>query len=55
VAGLTFQLAADVIRTFPSFFLDRELESTREVQHDRQLEHERGQGRSGTAEGGGGA
>ena len=58
VAGLTFQLAADivgtsfdptwdelarlgviaVIRTFLSFFLDRELDATRELQHDRQME-----------------
>jgi uncharacterized membrane protein len=62
VAGLTFQLAADivgtsfdptwdelarlgliaVIRTFLSFFLDRELDATRELQHDRQLERGRG-------------
>ena len=62
VAGLTFQLAADivgtsiaptwdeltrlgliaVIRTFLSFFLDRELDATRELQHDRQMERGRG-------------
>jgi uncharacterized membrane protein len=55
VAGLTFQMAADVvntsfeptwdelgrlatiagIRTFLSFFLDREVEDTRELQHGR--------------------
>ncbi len=78
VAGLTFQLAADivgtsfeptwdqlarlglvaVIRTFLSFFLDRELDSTRELQHDRLREREpgRGQGRGhGNRGGGGGA
>jgi uncharacterized membrane protein len=53
VAGLTFQLAADIvsttsaptwqeigrlaaiagIRTFLSYFLDREVDSTRELQH----------------------
>ena len=78
VAGLTFQLAADivgtsfeptwdqlarlglvaVIRTFLSFFLDRELDSTRDLQHDRLMEreHERGQVRGhGNRGGGGGA
>ncbi len=76
VAGLTFQLAADivgtsfeptwdqlarlgliaVIRTFLSFFLDRELDSTRDLQHERQLEQERGpgRGRGGRSGGGGG-
>jgi uncharacterized membrane protein len=59
VAGLTFQLAADivntsfapswdelgrlasiaVIRTFLSFFLDRELQDTRNLQHRRETEH----------------
>ncbi len=58
VAGLTFQLAADVvntsfsptwdeighlaaiaaIRTFLSFFLDREIEGTRELQYRRNAE-----------------
>lgn len=57
VAGLTFQLAADIvntslaptwnelgrlasiaaIRTFLSFFLDRELADTRRLQHSREL------------------
>jgi uncharacterized membrane protein len=76
VAGLTFQLAADivgtsfeptwdqlarlgliaVIRTFLSFFLDRELDSTRDLQHERQLVQERGpgRGRGGRSGGGGG-
>jgi uncharacterized membrane protein len=75
VAGLTFQLAADivgtsfeptwdqlarlgliaVIRTFLSFFLDRELDSTRDLQHERQLEQERspGRGRGGRSGAGG--